>query len=195
MDFESVFKRISDGEDIPEFEKYLITTHFKLQKFRKNEILIESSQDCDQLYFVVKGALRVFYFNIHGEEVTRVFIFENEFCTNLISFSEQATNHENIQCLEDSLVFSINRSDFNNMLAQSHILTKFYSKILEYFINRHLQHFQFMNTLNERQRVEQFLQSSHDINTRVKDKIISTYIGVTPEFFSRVKTNFYKNRN
>ena len=192
MTIEKIFEHISQ-EELPDIEKELITKKFKLQKFRKNEIIIKENEDCDRIFFVLKGAIRIFYFNILGTEVTRTFIFENEFCTNLISFSGQAPNNENIQCLEDTLVFSIFREDFYDMLHQSHILTQLYYKILELFINRHLQHFQFMNTLNERQRIEKFLQTSSHINLRVKDKIIATYLGVTPEYLSKTKSKTIKN--
>lgn len=192
MTIEKIFEHISK-EELPDIEKELITKKFKLQKFRKNEIIIKENEDCDRIFFVLKGAIRIFYFNILGTEVTRTFIFENEFCTNLISFSGQAPNNENIQCLEDTLVFSIFREDFYDMLHQSHILTQLYYKILELFINRHLQHFQFMNTLNERQRIEKFLQTSSHINLRVKDKIIATYLGVTPEYLSKTKSKTIKN--
>ncbi|SKC11917.1 cAMP-binding domain of CRP or a regulatory subunit of cAMP-dependent protein kinases [Soonwooa buanensis] len=187
MNIENIFKHITD-KDLPEFEKELITKNFNIQKFRKNQILVKDTDDCDSIFFIVKGAIRIYHFNNFGAEVTRAFIFENEFCTNLISFSNQAPNNENIQCLEDTLTFSITRTDFYNMLSQSHVLTHLYSRILEVFINRHLQHFQFMNTLSERQRIERFLQNSPEINLRVKDKIIATYLGVTPEFFSKIKS-------
>lgn len=194
MNIEKIYKRISQNTEIPEFEKTLISQNFKFHKYRKNHIIIKENEDCNQIFFILKGAIRAYYLNSLGSEVTRAFTFENEFSTNLISFSQQSFNNENIQCIEDTLLFSINRENFYNMLKQSYILIELYSKILEYYINCNLQHFQFMNALNQRQRIEKCLNEFSEINLRVKDKIIATYLGITPEFFSKIKSEFYKNK-
>ncbi len=191
MSFDKIYSRITKTE-IPDFEKKIIQESFKLQKFRKNQIIIADTEDCNQIFFIINGVLRIFHFNELGTEITRTFTFENEFCTNLTSFSQQSKNAENIQCLEDSLVFSIERDTFYKMLKKSQFLTEIYSRLLEQFVHLNLQHFQFMNTLNERQRIEKFLNENHKINARVKDKIIASYLKVSPEFFSRVKNEVYK---
>lgn len=188
MNIEKIFERISLPEELPEFEKKLIIENFEWARHFKNEVIIKENEDCDKIFFILNGAIRIFYFDELGVEVTRTFIFENEFCTNLISFSGQALNNENIQCIEDTALFFIKREKFYEMLKKSQILTEMYAKILEHFINRHLQHFQFMNTKNERQRVEYLLYNPSEVNERVKDKIIATYLKVSPEFFSRVKS-------
>lgn len=194
MPFDKIFERISFGKNVPEFEKKLIAENFKIKKFKKNTILINDNEDCDRLFFIVKGIARIFYFNVFGKETTRTFISENEFCTNLISFSKQDTNNENIQCLEDCILFYITRENFYKMLEQSHIMTRLYSKVLENFISKNLRHFQFMNTLNERERIKKFFLDFPEINRRVKDKIISTYLGVTPEFFSKIKSEINREK-
>ena len=193
MTVDTIFKRISKHKSLPEKEKELIRRRFTLHKFRKDEIIINQNEDCNSLFFVLKGILRIFYFNESSTEITRVFIHENEFCTNLISFTNQDINRENIQCLEDTLLFRISRDDFYEMLSESQLMTTLYSRVLEQFIKRNLEHFEFMNTLNEKQRVEKFLESSPEINSRVKDKTIATYLRVSPEYFSRTKRNFYIN--
>lgn len=180
-----------DGE-IPDFEKKLIANHFTLEKHRKNAILISDREDCDKMYFVLKGVIRIFYFNKHNTEITRTFVFENEFCTNLISFSKQGENTENIQCLEDCLLYSITRENFYKMMKESHVMTHLYTKVLEKFIKYNLERFQFISTLNQRERVEKFLSDFPEANRRIKDKIIATYLGISPEFFSKIKSEFYK---
>ena len=194
MNIEKIYARISMNGEIPEFEKKLISENFTFKKYRKNTILVNDNEDCDKLFFVVKGVVRIFYFNIFGKEVTRTIILENEFCTNLVSFSKQDSNNENIQCLEDCILFYITRQNFYKMLEKSHIMTTLYSKVLENFIRRNLKHFHFMNTLNERERIEKFLIDFPEINHRVKDKIIATYLGLIPEFFSKIKSKINREK-
>lgn len=193
MSFDKIYARLS--LNLPQNEKELIQNLFTITKRRKNDIIIDENEDCNRLFFVIKGALRIFYFLPDGTESTRNFTFEGEFCTNLISFSGQDENHENIECLEDCLLYSISNDNFYEMLGKSPHLTHLYTKVLEKFIKYNVERFQFMNTLNERQRVVKCLKEFTEINLRIKDKIIATYLGVSPEFFSRIKSEFYKNPN
>ena len=192
MSIHNIFERITFGKQLNEADKKMISENFNWLKARKDQIIIADTEDCDKLFFIVKGSFRIFYFNHPDIEVTRSFTLENEFCTNLISFSGQEGNRENIQSLEDTVAFYIRRKNFYEMLAQSHVLTELYAKILEQFISRHLSHFQFMNMLTPKERVEKFLTDSVEINRRVRDKIIASYLGVTPEYFSKTKSAFFK---
>ena len=80
MNIEKIYARISMNGEIPEFEKKLISENFTFKKYRKNTILVNDNEDCDKLFFVVKGVVRIFYFNIFGKEVTRTIILENLLC-------------------------------------------------------------------------------------------------------------------
>lgn len=183
-----------DYEVFPEFERNLLEKYVSLAKYRTGEILLSEYEPCERLFLVVKGALRIYYFDPKGVEITRSFVLEDCFCTNLLAFSGQAENNENIQCLEDTVAYSIAQQDFYAMLAQSHFLTQRYAQILELYIARHLRHFQFMNMLSPKERVLKFLKSEVALQQRIKGKIIASFLGVSPEFYSKIKSEFLKQR-
>lgn len=195
MSKKKLIDTVSQIGQITEFEKKLIDDNFIIENYKKNQILVNNEEDCNKIFFVIKGILRVYHNNLSSTEITRTFIFENNFCTNLISFSGQGINNETIQALEDTITLAIKRENFYKMLDHSPILLKLYTKFLEQFINTNLYQFEFLNTLTERQRVEKCLNEFPEIINRVKDKIVATYIGVTPEFFSRVKSEILKKAN
>ncbi|MFC6267757.1 Crp/Fnr family transcriptional regulator [Frigoriflavimonas asaccharolytica] len=192
MSIDKIFKKVAI--ELPQSDKNLIQKYFTFSKYRRNDILINDKEDCSKMYFIYKGALRIFYFTINGLECTRKFGLEGEFCTNLISFTRQNKNVENIECLEDCLLYYITRENFYLILSQSPNLTHLYSKILEKTVKFNIDRFQFMTTLNEKQRVIKCLQEFSEINRRVKDKTIATYLNVTPQYFSKIKAEYFKNK-
>ncbi|MDI9311374.1 MAG: Crp/Fnr family transcriptional regulator [Limnohabitans sp.] len=194
MSFEALIERVSNFGEITDFDIELIKENFKIEHFKKNELLITSYEECNKIFFNLDGILRLYHSNESSTEVTRSFIFENNFCTNIISFSGQDINKENIQALEDTTVLSITNVDFYKMLQKSTVLMTLYVKILETAFKESLDQFEFLNTLSERQRIEKCFNDFPEITSRVKDKIIATYIGVSPEFFSRVKSDLLKKR-
>ena len=194
MSFEALIERVSNFGEITDFDIELIKENFKIEHFKKNELLITSYEECNKIFFNLDGILRLYHSNESSTEVTRSFIFENNFCTNIISFSGQDINKENIQALEDTTVLSITNVDFYKMLQKSTVLMTLYVKILETAFKESLDQFEFLNTLSERQRIEKCFNDFPEITSRVKDKIIATYIGVSPEFFSRVKSDLLKKK-
>lgn len=194
MDIELLLNKVSDFGQFSEIDKELIAENFKIEYYKKNELLIKADEECNKIFFNIKGVLRLYHSNESSTEVTRTFIFENNFCTNIISFSGQDANKENIQALEDTTVLSITNEEFYKMLEKSTALMGLYVKILEKAFKESLDQFEFLNTLTERERIEKCFNDFPEITNRVKDKIIATYIGVSPEFFSRVKSEILKKK-
>lgn len=194
MDIELLLNKVSVFGQFSEIDKHLIEENFKIEYYKKNELLIKGDEECNKIFFNIRGVLRLYHSNESSAEVTRTFIFENNFCTNIISFSGQDTNKENIQALEDTTVLSITNVEFYKMLEKSTALMSLYVKILEKAFKESLDQFEFLNTLTERERIEKCFNDFPEITNRVKDKIIATYIGVSPEFFSRVKSEILKKK-
>ncbi|HEY8936588.1 MAG TPA: cyclic nucleotide-binding domain-containing protein, partial [Cyclobacteriaceae bacterium] len=70
----------------------------------KGSFLITESKVCQHLYFLEKGCLRGFY-NLDGKEVTYWFGFENTFVTSFYSFITKKPSVENIQLIEDCILW------------------------------------------------------------------------------------------
>lgn len=178
---------LKDSYDLKEEEENLIQKYFEAQEIKKNEILLNSGEKCNKLYFVAEGLLRTFHLNKNGSEFTRLIVPEGKFCTILISFQEKISSPAIIQALENGLVFSISFENFQNIISNSPKAKNLYTKILEDYQNFQISRLEFLTTLSPQEKVEQFLAENIDLEKRISDKIIASYLQITPETYSRCK--------
>ena len=175
-----IFELSKEDEDFAE-------KHFERQEFKKNEILLNGGDVCTKLHFVSEGLLRTFHINKNGTEFTRLFVPEGKFCTVLLSFQEKIPSPATIQAIENSVLYSISHSNFIKIISGSVAAKNIYTSILENYQNFQIARLEFLTTLSPQEKVEEFLKENADLELRISDKIIASYLQITPETYSRCK--------
>lgn len=153
----------------------------------KNELLLEEGKICRHLYFLEQGALRGFY-NLDGKEVTYWFAFEGDFVTSFYSFTTQEPAVENIQLLEGSILWAISKETLSDLFNRFHEIErlvriayeKYYIRLEERFVNA-----QFKTAA---ERYEQLMQQTPHILERVPLGQIASYLGISQETLSRIRS-------
>ena len=173
--------------DFPEKEEALIRELFQTEEVKKNETLLHFGQVSNKLYFVCEGILRTFHLNKNGTEFTRLIVSENKFCTILMSFQENIGSSAEIQALENTRLLSITKENFKKFIERSENAKNIYTKILEDFQNFQISRLEFLTSNSPLEKTEIFLKENPELALRLTDKIISTYLQITPETFSRCK--------
>jgi CRP-like cAMP-binding protein len=153
----------------------------------KNEFLLTEGKTCRHLYFLESGAVRGFY-NLDGKEITHWFGFENDFVTSFHSFTTGQPAVENIQLLEGSILWSINKESITRLLGQYHEIErvvriayeKYYIRLEERFVNA-----QFKTAA---ERYENLLEQTVHILERVPLGYVASYLGISQETLSRIRS-------
>ena len=185
--FQSLIQFTASNFNFTKEDEILVGKYFQIENFKKNEVILSAGEICQKLYFIKKGLIRTFHIGRKGAEFTRLIVQENDFCTILLSLVEKVASPANIQALENTEVFAINKLDFQEFISQSESAKKMYTKILEDFQNFQISRLEFLTTLSPQEKVAQFLTENSDLDKRISDKIISTYLQITPETYSRCK--------
>ena len=160
---------------------------FKQVILAKSEYLLSEGNICRYLYFLESGAVRGFY-NLEGKEITYWFGFENDFVASFHSFTTGQPAVENIQLLEGSILWSISKESLMKLLNQYHEIErlvriayeKYYIRLEERFVNA-----QFKTAA---ERYENLLEQTPHILERVPLGHIASYLGVTQETLSRIRS-------
>ncbi len=185
--FDSIFSFLRESFQFNNYDEVNFQKYFQREFFKKNEFVLRTGEICQKIYFIKKGLLRTFHINQNGTEFTRLIAKENEFCTILLSFSEEIVSAANIQSLEETELYSISKSDFKEFMSKSDNAKTIYTKILEDFQNFQIQRLEFLTSYSPQDKVEIFLKDNRKLEQRVSDKIIATYLQITPETYSRCK--------
>ena len=163
-------------------------SYFKTIKKKKNEILLSNGKNSQLSYFVKKGSLRLFYINEEGKDVTRYIAFENQFATELVSFITNEPAQETIQVIENSELLYITHDDFRHLMTIVPKWKDFYSIYLEKaYVNNSKRLISF-TTLDASERYKQLFKINPNIVKRLPNKIVASYINISQETLSRIKS-------
>lgn len=160
---------------------------FEKISLSKSEYLLKEGQISRQLYFLEKGALRGFY-NLDGKEITHWFGFENDFVTSFHSFITRQPAVENIQLLESCTLWSISKEQLISLYNHHHeierlvriVYEKYYIRLEERFVNAQFK--------TAKELYENLLHQTPHILERVPLGYIASYLGISQETLSRIRS-------
>src|ERR1700722_10830252 len=96
---------------------------------RKRKHLLKEGQICRNIYFVVKGLLRCYYFTDDGTEVSTWFMRETDTCVSVDSFYLQIPSYEYIRAEEDCELFYITYDQLQ-ALYKKHLEFNYVGRVL-----------------------------------------------------------------
>ncbi len=164
---------------LTDWERKLIEESFQRQVFKKKEIIFRSGDSNTRHYFVEKGLLRMYVIDASGKEFNILFARENQWIGDL---STPATTAFFLDAIEKSVVYSISDENMN-------LLTNNFSTFVRYikksyiFLQRRLVSI-LTNTAEE--NYEELVRIHPELIQRLPQYHISSYLGVTPVFLSKI---------
>lgn len=167
--------------------KNALKSVISVRRVRKGELLVQNGKICNHLFFIRKGALRGYHYQ-QGKEITAWFGFENDFATSTYSFVAQKEGYENIEAIENCILYSISYQDLNQVYRlfpefnyAGRLLTeKYYLDLLDRTLMLQYQ--------TARESYEQLIKSHPHILKRASLGHIASYLGISQETLSRIRT-------
>ena len=168
----------------------IVTSLFKEKIYKKGDLFLEEGRICKQVGFVVKGLMR-YYINHDGEEKTYAFSQENEYACNYESFLPQKPSSKIIQALEDSIVLAISYDDLQLLYANVSEGERFGRIAIEAVFIQLLQDINSFYTETPELRYERFINTHADLQQRISQYHIASFVGVKPQSLSRIRKRIF----
>lgn len=166
-----------------------LSKYFQLKKVKKNEFLIKKGEVCDINIFVNKGCLKFYVKNEKGNENIRYFAMEGKFGTALSSFIEQKPSFEYVQAIEKSELLIISRKDFFHLVYTVPQINFIYRDLLEMAYVTSQKRIYGLQGETALERLKWLMDYRPKILSRLSNKDVASYLGVTPYTLSRLKSN------
>lgn len=182
---------ITDRIDVTREELKVILSYFKPLHAAKNEVLITPGQATQRIFFVGKGCIRIYFITEQGFEATRYFAFENDIAAALISFITRSTSAEYVQSVENTDLLYIDQDDFFYLLEIIPGWEKFYRYFLEKAYVNNTNRLMSFFTMDATERYMSLLSEYPDVVKRLSNKMLATYLNLSPETLSRLKTKLH----
>ena len=171
-----------------EYELERISCCFKPRKLMQGEILLKSGETCKEFYFIANGCIRTYFIDKKGNEKTRYIMPANYIGTALTSFISKSPSFELIDALKDSELLAISHEDFYRLNDELPNWKVFYQKILEMAYSFQTHKIESIVTLTAQQRFEQAMKENALLFQLVSNKVLASYLDMTPETLSRLKS-------
>ncbi len=164
--------------------KSFMTEHKK----SKGDILIHEGEVHHSIYFIKTGAMRSYYINKKGKDVTYWFGFEGDIAASLGNFINSKPSLENIELLEDSVVLKISKSKLLELYETNLELANFGRKLAELALLEMEEQILLTQFTDAKSRYLKLIDKFPQILRRVKLGHISSYLGITQVTLSRIRS-------
>lgn len=169
-------------EDIAIFNSLL-----KPKSVKRKQLLLRQGEICDFEAYIVKGCIRNYYIDESGSEVILQFAVEDWWVSDIGSFHEQKPSQLYIEAMEDSELLTLNPARKEELLAR----VPQFERVFRLMVQRHLSALEhrLIHTIAQtaEERYLEFIRQYPKIALRVPQHYIASYLGMTPEFLSKVR--------
>lgn len=162
-------------------------------KVQKGELIFPEGQVCSAMYYVDRGMVRQFYYK-NGKDVTEHFSYEGRIVFCIESFLKQEPSRLFVETLENSLLYAIPYEDLHVMMTHNAEIQKLYQKILEHALISSQEHADSQRFENAAERYDRLLTNKPEIILRAPMLHIASFLQMTPETLSRVRSAHDKKK-
>ena len=156
-------------------------------KFAKNEIILGEGDTCEHIYWVVKGLARQYYFK-NGKEVTEYMGTENTIMMSIESLFKEKPSTQVIQAVEPTIIYAMPKKDLEAVAMRSVNIQILYRKILEESLIISQQRADMLRFESAQDRYQKLVKNAPQLVLRAPLVYIASYLQMTPETLSRVRT-------
>lgn len=164
----------------------------RFKRIRKRALLLTEGDICNFDAFILKGCLRNFYLNEDGHEINLSFAVESGWITDPQSFGEQTPSEMCIEALEESELLLLDYRSRNELLERVPKFERFFRLLLQRTLATLQSRWRASVSHSAEQRYNTFIDTYPHIAQRVTQTQIAKYIGVSPEFLSKLRSSIYK---
>ena len=160
----------------------------------KGELLVSAGSICSHIYLIRKGILRSFV-KEGLKEITTWISSEQELATCITSFGLQQPARENIQALEDCELSTLSLEDLQYLydhFPEANIVGR---KILEKYYRDAEERAFIARLMEATSKYKHFIATKSDLLNRVPLKFIASYLGMTLETLSRIRSKLSRSIN
>jgi len=161
-------------------------------KINRNDYVLKAGKICNAYYFIEKGLMRSYTYNLEDNEVTTAFYSEKTFASDLLSFFNRTASKEYIQAITNCDTWYIT---YDEMQQSFHAIPEFREFGRLKLVNSYsILKQRMLSALQEtaEQRYTDLLSSSPEIFQHVPLKYIASYLGIADTSLSRIRKEFLK---
>ena len=157
-------------------------------KFVKGEKILKEGETSRYIYFLYQGLIRQYYFK-NGKEMTSHLGVDGSMFMSVESLLKEAPSQETIEALEPSYVYALPKKRLEEVALHNQNIQILYRKILEGQLIEAQIHADLVRFETAQDRYRRICRQMPKVVLRAPLVYIASYLQVTPETLSRVRSS------
>jgi CRP-like cAMP-binding protein len=190
-----ILNNISGYIRLDDKDKAFFISLLKTIKLKRRQMLLKEGEICRFSSFVTQGCLRGFSVDENGFEHVLNFAPQNWWIADMYSLITQKPGVLNIEALEDTEILTLSKVSQEELYVKVPVFERFFRIITENSLVTFQQRLLDNLSLTAEERYNNFCRRYPTLVNCLPSKQIAAYIGVTPEFFSKMRHNMLKKKS
>ena len=183
---EALFSYLSAQLSLDNEAAQQIAGLFTFVHFEVGKEIIRMGGRSDSMYLVLKGLVRAFYIDENGNEITKCFAKEMDWC-GFYNYLTDGPSPFFVEALESVETACIKTSDIRRLCSKSPLLAEKVAKLInQAYLQTDKKAYAFASK-DAKERWLDFSKENPEIVNRAKQEHIASYLGITPSSLSRLK--------
>jgi CRP-like cAMP-binding protein len=187
-----ILKNIAQHVSLTQQEQELFLSKTEIRHYKAKTILLNSGAICKHSYFVNSGILRSFNINDNIVEHVLTFACEGWWIGDMYSLLSQKPGNLFIEVLEDAEVLLLSKENQEILYREIPKLERFFRILTENSLVANQERLMDNLSLTAEERFEKFCRKYPTLVQKIAQKQIASYLGVTPEFYSKMKSRLLR---
>ena len=188
MSTEPILNYIKNYISLSEDEEAILKSKIGYRKYLKGQYIVQQGDICKETNFVITGCTKTFFVDDKGQEHIVLFGIENWWTSDMGSFITQTPADYNVQCLENTEVIQFYHHNQEELFDEIPKLERLFRKMLEKALVSSQKRIVRGFSLTAKEQYLNFKEEYPSIEQRVPQYMIASYLGITKEFLSKIKS-------
>ncbi len=193
MHYDKLFQNISNRVQLSQDEQEIIRSVFHPRKFKKGQYLVSAGAVCHHQIYVTEGLVYAYFIDLGGHEHVIQLAQEDWWIGDLESYVTQKPGRLFVRALEDGATLEAHYEAIQKLYNEVPKFERFHRILTQNgyvaFQRRVLQNL----SLNAEDRYMAFREKYPKLESRIPQKVVASYLGMSAEFLSRLKKRIAEN--
>jgi CRP-like cAMP-binding protein len=190
--FESINAHILKNVDVSTDELSFVNSLLEFKKVPKKTIMLHEGDVCNFEAYINKGCIRNYYIDENGSEVILQFAIEDWWVSDIASFYSRTPSIVFIETLEDCELLIFTPETKEMILEKVPKLERMFRILVQKNLAALQNRFIKSIATSAQEKYLDFLERYPSIPQRVAQHYIASYLGISAEFLSKVRTKLSK---
>jgi CRP-like cAMP-binding protein len=168
-------------------EKEIFISRLETRELKRRQFLLSEGEVCKYSSFVTEGSLRGYTIDKEGTEHILSFAPPDWWMADMYSLITQKPGTVYIEALEDTSLILLSKANQEKLYIEVPKFERFFRILIENSLVANQQRIVENMSLTAGERYSLFCKRYPTLIDNLPHKQIAAYIGVTPEFFSRMR--------